>query len=160
MAAPTVTARQLPPGGTYKLPDGFKTTYANAVYPAIQFFEMTVKPPGLDGGDAIQTTTMLNNKWRTYDHRHLLTLDESTITAAYDPDMYSQIILLINQTTSWTVHFPDNSSLAFYAFAQKFEFQELKEGEMPLVNITIRPTNWDPTNFVEADPVYTPASGT
>jgi hypothetical protein len=142
------------------MPDGFSTTICPSSNPAIQFWEKTVKPPGFDGGTSIDTTTMLNKIWRTMDARHLKSLAAGAATCAYDPDFYAGILALLNAPQSWTVHFPSGDSLSFYANLEKAEFQENKEGEMPLVDLTLVPTNWDPAGFVEAGPVYTPAAGT
>ena len=132
MAAPSTTARVTPSG--VKLTDGYRSTMAFARAPNIGFWEMTVKPPGMDGGDKIDTTTMLNDQWRTSDARALVTLTDSTIRVAYDPNMYNDIReKLLNQPGSVTVHFPDGSTLDFYGFLGKFEPSELKEGEMPQV---------------------------
>jgi hypothetical protein len=159
MAAPTVTPRTTPPAGV-KLEDGFKTLIAFAADPDISFWEKSVKPPGIDGGDAIDETTMHNTAWRTRSPRALKTLTDSTVTAQYDPKVYTQIEALVNVRGAITVHFPDNSSLAFYGFLQKFEPGELKEGDPPEASITIIPTNYDPVNHVEAAPVYTSPAGT
>ena len=158
MAAPATTARGAPPG--YKMPDGFKTTIAFAKKANVNFWEKTVKPPSIEGGDKIDTTTMLNTAWRTSDARHLKTLSESTAMVAYDPDVLPEILTLVNNPGSITVHFPDNSTLDFYGFMSKFEIGDHKEGEMPEATVTICPTNWDPVNFVEVGPVFTAASGT
>ena len=158
MAAPSVTARVIPVG--YKLPDGFKTTIAFHVNPAIQLWEKTVEPPGYDGKEAIDTTTMLNTRWRTMAARQLITLAQHTFTFAYDPDFYNGILELINNQSSITVHLPDGSSISFWGFLQGVKFEQNEEGKMPLGTGTIVPTNWDPVNGVEAAPVFTPAGGT
>lgn len=158
MAAPTTTTRQTPTG--YKMPDGYQALITFARKPAIKFWERQVKPPGIDGGEPIQTTTMHNIKWRTMDTKHLMTLTEAQSVVAYDPEMYSDILTLINGPDSVTVKFSDNSKLAFYGYLSKIDFGELREGEMPEATITIVPTNWDYVNKVEADPVFTGSSGT
>jgi hypothetical protein len=158
MAAPTVTARSTPSG--FKLGDGYQTLLAFASKPSIQLWEKAVKPPGIDGGDGIDTTTMHNQVWRTKDTKHLKTLSESTMTVSYDPDSYNDILTLINKNDSITAHFPDGSALAFYGVLQKFEFGDLKEGEFPEATVSIYPTNYDPTGKVEAAPVFQAASGT
>ena len=158
MAAPTPTARITPTG--WKMPDGFKSliTFKNA--PAVQFWEKTVKPPGFDGGDKIDTTTMHNIKYRTGAAKFLITLTESSAACAYDPDVIDNILNLVNQETTITITFPDHTTLAFYGFLNKFEMNDLKEGEMPEASVSIMPTNWDSVNFVEAAPVLTEAPGT
>lgn len=158
MAAPTTTARSTPVG--YKMPDGWQTLIACSKRPAIQLWEISIKPPGVDGGDPVETTTMHNTVWRTRDRRHLKTLTESTFKAAYDPESWTDILYMINNPDSWTVIYPENSKLAFYGVMTKFEPDELKEGEMPTATVTITPTNWDYVNYVEAAPVFTDSVGT
>jgi hypothetical protein len=158
MAAPTVVARSTPTG--FKMPDGYRALWAFANKPAIQLWEKQVKSPGVDGGEGIDTTTMHNNAYRTKAARHLKTLSDGSFAAAYDPDVIVDILAQTNIEQSITVHFPDNSSWSFWGYMQKWEPAELKEGEFPEATVTIVITNWDPMNFVEAGPVYTPASGT
>lgn len=161
MAAPATTARGTPAGKMLK--DGYRSVIASSLNPTVSFWEKTVKPPGLDGGDAIPQSTMHNATWRTFASRSLKELTPITVVAAYDPNVYSsgQIGSLINDDTgSWTVTFRDLSTLDFFGFLQKFEPSELKEGEQPEATITIQPTNWDRTNGVEAAPVMTSVAGT
>jgi len=158
MAAPTPTTRQTPTG--FKMPDGYQALITFANKPAVQLWERQVKPPGLDGGDGIDTTTMHNVRWRTKANRHLITLAEASAMCAYDPDSYNDLLSLLNSPQSITVRFPDNSTLAFFGYMQKAEFGELKEGEFPEVTVQITPTNQDPTSTSEQAPVFTAAPGT
>ncbi len=159
MAAPATTARVAPTG--IRLTDGFKTTIAFARKSNINLWEKEPKPPGLDGGDAIETTTMLNSTWRTMAPRQLTTLTKLTGTFAYDPGVYADILsVLLNQPGAITVHYPDGSTLDFYGYLEKFEPQSHKEGDMPLAECTVTPTNFDPVNHVEAAPVVTATAGT
>jgi hypothetical protein len=144
-----------------KMVDGFQTTIAFASQPAVNFWEINPKPPGMDGGEAVNTTTMLNTKWRTYGARQLITLTPVELDAAYDPDVYNKILNhLLNAPTSVTVHFPDASTVSFYGFLQKFVPANHEEGAMPKAAITITPTNYDPVGLVEAPPVIVPTLGT
>ncbi len=158
MAAPTITSRATPTG--WKMPDGYRTEVSILGTTNVSFWEKQVKPPGIDGGEAIDTTTMFNDAWRTKHPRSLKTLEPIQIMAAFDPDVYAQIFLLINKNTSITVHLPDNSTISFYGAMIKFEPSEFKEGEEPTCAVTIVPTNWDPVNFLEVGPVFTAATGT
>lgn len=158
MSAPATTARQTPAG--IKLDDGYQTKIAFAADPDVSFWEKTVKPPGLDGGSPIDTTTMHNTTWRTMAARALITLTESTVNAAYDPNVYNNILALINVEGAITVRFPDGSTLSFFGFLQKFEPNDNAEGEMPMAAVTITPTNYDPVGKVEAAPVLTSVAGT
>lgn len=158
MAAPATTARQSPVG--IYLTDGYSTKIAFAANPNLSIWEVTVKPPGLDGGDAINITTMHNVRWRTMASKALLTLTESTMTFAIDPAAYTQAKSLINVEGSITAIFPDGSTLDFFGFLRTFEPAEHTEGEMPVYSGSISPTNFDPVNRVEADPVLTSVAGT
>ena len=112
MAAPTTTARQTPVGIPFTNP--FPTTIAFALDPDVSFWEKTVTPPGMDGGDAINITTMHNTLWRTMHNRTLITFTEFTLVAAYDERAHDQISTnLINKNGSVTVHFPDTATLDF-----------------------------------------------
>jgi hypothetical protein len=59
MAAPVATARVDPTG--IKLDDGYRTLVTFATDPNIEFWEKSVTPPGLDGGDALETKTIHNH---------------------------------------------------------------------------------------------------
>lgn len=158
MTAPSVTARTTPTG--IKLDDGYQTLVAFAADPDICFWEKSVTPPGMDGGDPVDTTTMLNETYRTRSPRALVTMTECQLTAAYDPNLYTTILLLLNVETSITVHFPDGSTVAFYGFLQKFSPKAHTEGAQPEADITIVPTNQDPTTGAETPPAIANVAGT
>lgn len=157
MAAPTSTNRSTPGSGS-PMPDGYQTLIAFEDDPDVSFWEKTVQPPGVDGGDPIDATTMHNTTWRTMRARSLKEMTESSLTVAYDPRVLSQINALINVEQAITVHFPDGSSWTFYGYLRTFEPGENQEGEQPEADITIQPTNWDPDNSAEEGPVYGSAS--
>ena len=158
MAAPETTARSTPLG--IMLDDGYSTKIAFAADPDVSFWEKDVQPPGLDGGDAIETTTMHNTTYRTFSARSLATLTEMSSTVAYDPDLYDEALALINVEGSISVHFPDLSTLDFFGYLKSFAPSALEEGSQPVATITIVPTNYDTANAVEASPVMTEVSGT
>jgi len=158
MAAPSTTVRQTPAGA--RLTDGFPTKIAFSRDPDISFWETEVTPPGIDGGDAVETSTMFNTDWRTMAPRRLKTLTDATITAAYDPNVFNQLVELCNEEGSVTVTFSDGSTLSFYGYLKMAEPGACVEGEMPTMEITVVPTNYDPTNKVEAAPVLVSVSGT
>lgn len=141
MAAPRTAERGTPAG--IKLDDGYSTKVACYDDTDISFWERSVTPPGLDGDEPINTTTMFNVTYRTFSPRALKTLTPFTMSAAYDPDIYDQALALINKNKEWTVTFPDGSTLDFWGFLQKFEPGELVEGTFPEATITVVPTNQD-----------------
>lgn len=158
MAAPTATARQTP--GGIPLRDGHPTFITFAADPDISLWEKSVTPPGIDGGDPVDTVTFHNDVWRTMASRSLKTLTEASFSAAYDPAIYTQILNICNVETSVTVTFSDGSTLAFWGYLQSFEADEITEGEQPTGTATIVATNTDPANGAEADPVLNSVTGT
>lgn len=136
--------------------DGYATFYEFAESSSVLFRERSVTPPGIDGGDEIDTTTMRNLKWRTRQPRQLLSLTESSVTVSYDPEIYSDILDMINVNQLVTITFPDGSQLAFWGFVKNFTPGENTEGEFPTATITVVPTNQD-NDALEVDPVFTPA---
>lgn len=158
MAAPTPTTRQTP-AGIY-LEDGHSTLITLAGDPDISLWERTVTPPGIDGEDPVDVTTMHNTVNRTFAPRQLKTLTEMTTTAAYDPAVLTQLYARINIEDTITVTFPDGSTWAFYGYLRAFEPDEISEGEMPSATVTFQPTNWDYVNNTEEGPALVSVAGT
>ncbi|KKN23034.1 hypothetical protein LCGC14_0909050 [marine sediment metagenome] len=158
MTAPAVVARTEATG--IKLRDGFASNIAFESNANVSFWEKTVQPPGVDGGDAIDTTTMFNAAYRTSAARSLASLTDAAVTAAYDPLVVSEILSLVNDDTgSITIHWPEGSTLAFWGFLKSIEFAELVEGTQPECSVVIVATNWDPAANQEEGPVYTDVAG-
>lgn len=150
----TTTARTTPVGTA--LDDGFSTKVAFAGDPDISFWEKTVKPFGLDGGDAIDLVTMFNTTYRTKAPRQLVDLTECSGTAAYDPKVLPQLIALINVNGWITLHHPNGDTWDFVGYLKAFDPPEHQEGEFPVASFTIVPTNL--LAGVETAPVFTDAA--
>lgn len=159
MAAPTTTSRSTPVGTA--LTNGLSTKIAFAADPDVSFWEKTVTPPGLDGGDAIDCTTMFNTSVVTMLPRTLKTATDLSVTVAYDPVVLDQILALINVNTDVTVHFPNGDTWDFYGFLRVFQPQEHVRGSQPEAQITITPSNADPDAAnAETVPNYKTSVGT
>jgi hypothetical protein len=139
-----------------RIDDGFPTTVEFSVTPVFGtvLWEKTVTPPGMDGGGPNDTTTMRNVRWRTMAPKKLKTLTEMSGTMAYDPQAFEDLNDMIQVNQLITVNFPDGSTLAFWGWLDKFEPNEVQEGEQPDAEFTIQPSNQD-DNGDEVDPVYT-----
>ena len=133
--------------------DGYPTRIDFASDADVNLWEKVVQPPGMDGGGAINISTMLNATYRTNAPKSLISMSESTFTAAYDPAVYTDIISLINVNNLITITFPDTSTLAFYGFLNLFEPGDMEEGEHPEAEVTVIPTLQ--TLGVETAPVFT-----
>ena len=153
MTAPAHQTRSTPAGKLLK--DGYQTLIGMSLDADISFWEKTVQPPGMDGGDAIDITTMHNDVLRTMAPRSLVTMTEMSITAAYDPRLFAQILAVLNKEQTITVFFPNGDKVSFFGFLKNFEPQEVSEGEQPEANLTIVPTNRDPSTGAEETYLYT-----
>ena len=156
MAAPVPANRTLPTG--YKMPEGFKSLITFSNNPALNIWEIDVKPPGVESGEAINTTTQQNNLWRTFWLPQLKTLEQITIKAAYDADVLQTDLtgMVGPRGQTITILWPQGSKVAFFGDLMKCEFDPLKEKEFPTCTLTIVPTNTDSAHgYVEAGPAWT-----
>lgn len=143
-----------------RLDTGHRTTICFSADTNIGLWEKTVKPPGFDGGDPVDTTTMWNTTWRTKNPNDLIEMSDSEATCAYDPLMYTDLLALLDVKTTITNTFPDLSQLSYYGFLQAWEPGELAIGEQPESDVTIAVTNQDPQSGAETSPLYTNVVGT
>jgi hypothetical protein len=155
----TPTPPGVPTG--HKPEDGFRTLLTCSLNPTIQLWQVGVKPPGLDAGDMIDTTTMHNATLRTRVPRKLITTTDATATVTYDPAVYPALLAVVGKNTAWTVTFWDLSSLTFNAALRTFEPAEITEGTQPRATVTVSPGNQDPATGAETAFLYTapPAGG-
>lgn len=137
-----------------RIDDGFSTTISFESNASVLFYEKTVTPPGIEGGGEIDTTTMRNTAWRTKAAKQLKSLTNASITVAYDPEVYDDILEMIQINQEITITFPDASTLVFYGWIDTFAPGALTEGEQPTAEITIIPSNQDESG-TETAPVYT-----
>lgn len=158
MSAPTPLARLTP--SEAMLTDGYQTLITCALDPDIAFFEKEVTPPSLEADDFIDVTNQHNVTWRTKGTRRLVTLGDVSATVNYSPAVYNQIKAIIGRNTTWTIEFPDHSTIAFYGALKSFVPGGLSDGGMPEGTVTIVPTNLDPTTCAEEGYVYTAGGGT
>lgn len=135
-----------------RIDDGFRTIISLPAF-GLTLWEKEVTPPGLDGGGPVDTTTMRNINLRTKNPKHLYTMTDMKVKAAYDPLYYDAAVLSINVNQLIIVIFPNLGQLAFWGYLDKFDPDPLKEGEQPTANVTIVCTNQD-TNGVEMTPNY------
>jgi hypothetical protein len=136
--------------------DGFPTTVTFANAPSgvtLYFQEREVTPPGMDMGGENDTTTMRNTAWRTKAPKKLKTLTEFTETCKYDPAVFDQILTMLGDNTQITVTFPDNSTLVFWGWLDKFIPNAVVEGEMATAVVTVVPSNQNDSG-TEVAPVY------
>lgn len=152
MANPTKTTRTTPSGT--RMDDGYQSLIAFEGNAGILFWEKSITPPGLDGGEAIPTTTMHNSMWRTFAPMQLITSTEVTVRAAWDVDLYDEILSILNVEKSITVDFPTaNRFYIFYGWLRSFVPGDMVEGAQPEATISIFVSNFDPINQLEVGPI-------
>lgn len=122
-----------------RLDDGYSSRITFAGY-SFTLYEKSVKPPSIEGGGAIDTTTMHNSVWRTKAPKSLKTMGNVTFRAAYDNSVQSDIQTAVNDNVLITVKWPDDTFIQFYGFIDVFDPAELVEGEQPEANVTVIPT--------------------
>lgn len=145
-------------GAVEKLRDGFPTiiTLTGA---GVTFWEKTVQPPGLDGGEPIDITTMRNTALRTKAPRHLYEMTPSELNVAYDPTAYDTIKSTINVNQEIVTTFPDGGTLTWWGYLKSFVPEANEEGKQPAARITLVPTNVN-NSGTETAPVLVAGTGT
>lgn len=122
--------------------DGFKTLITFSRMNNVNFAEVNVKPFGLDGRGAIDTTSMRNTRYVTKWPKQLTDLTPIQSDCQWNPALLPQLktfVLLVNQLI--TITMPNGDLLAFWGWADKVEPQPQKEGEVPIIQFTIIPSN-------------------
>jgi hypothetical protein len=157
MAAPVPQTRVLPTA--VRLDDGYQSVIVFDGYESLAIYEKSVQPPAMDGGDPIDTTTMLNTTVETKKPQCLVGFDDGTVVAAYDPGELDTLYALVNEEISITYAYPDGSAYCHWGSVRRVEPSPLVKGEQPEVTLTIVVTNWDPVNCVEAGPVFVDGTG-
>ena len=125
-----------------RIDDGFATTIefasqASGTGPTLTFWEKEITPPGMDAGGENDTTTMRNTLYRTKAAKKLITMTPMTLVVSYDAAFYDDIIDMIGDNQLITITFPDESTLAFYGWLDKFVPGNIVEGEQPTANVEI-----------------------
>jgi hypothetical protein len=129
------------------LVDGFRTTVVFTAFPGILLREREVHPPELDANGEIDTTTMLNARMRTRAAKSLVTMGKLMMSCQYDPTVYIVMTALpagggaMGVVTTITVTFPDGTTLAFLGWINKFTPSSHKEGEFPIAEVEVIPSN-------------------
>jgi hypothetical protein len=158
MAAPVKINRIAPSGLKYL--DGFPTYFVLGNVPALDLWEKSVKPPGVDIGDMIDITDMFNKKVRTYVFRILKKWLGGEHKCAFEDSSIAHMKQQVGVNQNCCVIFPNGAAIAFWGGIKSFVMDAFEEGKQPEATVVFEVTNWDPANNVEADPIVFPASGT
>lgn len=124
-----------------RLTDGHPTKVEFLLDTTVAIYEVSVTPPGIDGGGANDTTTMRNVTWRTQQPKKLKTLTPFSFTAQYNTNVYNTLLALVNQIDQIRVTFSDGAVLLFYGWLNSFIPQAVSEGQPPLATVEVIPSN-------------------
>lgn len=161
MADPVAAARVDPFGvGKRPLHNGFSSFISFSADPDVGLFERAVQPPGIDGGDPIDVTTMFNDRVRPKAARHLVEGTSARMRVGYDPDDLVAIEDLINAEGSVTLTFPNGTQMVFWGWLKSFTPQEYEDGVFPEAECEIVFGNWDPNNCIETNFIISQSNGT
>ena len=118
--------------------------------------EKEVTIPGIDGGEAIDVTTMRNSAWRSFAERQLKTLLAAPISVAWDPALYDEMAAMINDRQLITITLPDTATFAFWGHVKSFTPSAMIEGTQPMADVEIVSGNLNDSG-TETAPVMTEA---
>lgn len=158
MAAPTATSRTTPTANM--LENGYQSLITFAADTDVEFWEKSVTPPAIDGGDPIDITTQHNEDVVTMHPNALYTVGDGQSVVAYSRNVYTSIIALINVLTTITYRFPDGGTIAVFGFLRSFTPNDMSRGAQPEATIVIVHSNLDPSDNSEAEMVISAAVGT
>lgn len=140
--------------GTVPITDGHPTRISFAADATLDLKEVSITPPGLDMGDAQDTTDMSNSEFRTQLPADLKTVSECSGTCVFNPSQITAIRAIMGINNLITVTFWDNSTYAWWGWMQAFEPGEMAEGEPPHADFTVAASMQD-NACNEVAPVYT-----
>lgn len=157
MTAPSPTPRVTPTGNM--LENGYQSLITLAVDTNIDIWEKTATPPGYDGGEPINITTMHNQNVITKDLNALFEVTDLTIVAAYARLTYTQLLSVINVNTTVTFWFPDGGSWCAFGGVRSAIPSANERGSQPEMTVVIAITNVDPATGAEELPVTSSGVG-
>jgi hypothetical protein len=140
--------------------DGYRCLITFARQPNISIWEVETEPSGPDNEEGIKTSNFRNVRYRTMAPRKLISNTPVNVVGAFDPSAMATFDAMCGQKDTITETHPDGSTQCYYGYLKQVKYPRYKEGDYPNATFTIVPTNWDPTNHVEAGPVWTSVSGT
>ena len=135
--------------------DGYRCLISFSENPTIKIWIIDVKPPGWDGGGAIETATMENDDLRTKRPKALVTATNSSCQVAYALSALRDIREMINVLQEITITYPDSAGTeTFWGWVNTFEPSSFVEGTRPTASMEIIPANEDDTG-AESIPTFT-----
>jgi hypothetical protein len=136
--------------------DGAGTTIDFAASATVKMSELSLQPPGLTGGGAINTTGLRNVRVRTQQPKKLVSVSSSKGTAKYDPLFLEDIYALQGVNNEITITHADGATTVGWGWLEDATPNENSEGEEPILDFLIEWSN-ENASGVETRPVTTAA---
>jgi hypothetical protein len=143
-----------------RLDDGHPTTILFSNNPTVALWEKEVTPPGIDGGEPVDTTTMRNVELRTKNPRKLKEITTATFRVAFDEGALLAIMSMINQNQQISVIFPTGRPWTFWGYLKSFKVAANTEGKQPEADCELVPTMQNATGLETGFTVGTTTSST
>ena len=110
---------------------------------SLTFLEKSVTPPGMDGGDPIDTTNNSKTTYREQYPRTLVQVTGGSATVEYDPSTYASILGAVNVLQYITIEYLEGDQIQFYGWLRSFTPSDLAEGAQPTAEIVIESAGVD-----------------
>lgn len=117
--------------------DGFGTRITFSANTSVSLEETSVTPPGLEGGDPIDTTSNKNDTFRSKAPRQLVEIEAGPATVKYDPSQRAALFAMINTKQTITYTYLDTSTDAAVGWLRSFKPAAMTDGEDPTADIVI-----------------------
>ena len=119
------------------MPEGFSTKIDFADTPQLSFWEKTVTPPGMEGGEPIDTTTMYNTLVKSKWPQTLVEITGMSLTASFLPDLINEAYAAVNVLQVITITFPNNGTASDYGWLRNFKPNRFEIGAQPTAEIMV-----------------------
>lgn len=103
----------------------------------VVIWELESTPPGIDGGNPINVTSMRNTLWETQLPKTLKKLTMAKFKCAFAGEAYNTLNALINVNRPMVITLPDGKRISAWGWLRKFIPDPLKEGEQPTADVEI-----------------------
>lgn len=137
------------------LRDGIKTYLVFAGIDRNLFGEVEITPPGVTGRGAIDMVGTRNLAWATQAPKSIKNLTPVTGKLMFDPLVIPSVWAIIQKNRQFNVQFPNAFQLVFWGWFEEMTFDPLSEGNRPIINFNIQPSNLN-NECNESGPTWVP----
>ena len=96
---------------------------------------------------------MRNTTYRTRQPKSLISMGDATLTCAYDPILYQELVQMLGVNQQVTFTFPDTSTFVVWGWIDAVNPGAHVEGEQPTIEVSIVASNQNAAG-AETAPAY------